>query len=175
MLCLLIKNERIASVFSRFLIIGGPLVEAKIEQFRQVFKASHSDYAQKEVGTCSFAYGEVADELADLVAKKIKTGTSSLHQLYAIEKEKVPAVGDVFIVLDGKENPICVIENTAVEVLPFREVTEQHAFLEGEGDRSLAYWRQVHIEFFSEEVKNYSDATFTDDSLIVYETFRVID
>ena len=37
------------------------------------------------------------------------------------------------------------------------EVSEEHAYKEGEGDRSLAYWRAVHEEFFTkefEETKN---------------------
>ncbi|TFH31677.1 MAG: ASCH domain-containing protein, partial [Anaerolineales bacterium] len=31
------------------------------------------------------------------------------------------------------------------------EVDEEQAYLEGEGDRSLAYWRDVHWNFFSRE------------------------
>ncbi|MCT4606010.1 MAG: ASCH domain-containing protein [Marinisporobacter sp.] len=33
--------------------------------------------------------------------------------------------------------------------------TEEFAKTEGEGDKSLKYWRKVHIDFFTREV-NYS-------------------
>ena len=35
--------------------------------------------------------------------------------------------------------------------VPFDEVSKEHAYKEGEGDRSLAYWRDVHEDFFAEE------------------------
>jgi len=35
----------------------------------------------------------------------------------------------------------------------FNEVGDDHAYLEGEGDRSLRYWQEVHWDFFSEECK----------------------
>ena len=53
----------------------------------------------------------------------------------------------------SREQAVCVIQSTKVYVTPFCEVSADHAFWEGEGDRSLAYWRQVHERFFSEELK----------------------
>lgn len=34
--------------------------------------------------------------------------------------------------------------------IPFNKVDKQHAYLEGEGDLSLAYWRRVHEAFHGE-------------------------
>ena len=44
--------------------------------------------------------------------------------------------------------------NLSVVILPFNEVSEQFALEEGEGNRSLAYWRMVHENYFrcSEQV-----------------------
>ena len=41
--------------------------------------------------------------------------------------------------------------NTRIYSVPFREVSENHAFMEGEGDKSLDYWRKVHMEVLCEE------------------------
>ncbi len=43
-------------------------------------------------------------------------------------------------ILDSK-NAICIIETTKVEVIPFKEVSKDHAYKEGEGDRGLTYWQ----------------------------------
>ena len=58
-----------------------------------------------------------------------------------------------------------------VEVVPFDEVDEEHAYLEGEGDRSLEYWREVHERFFTEHATH--DRGFATDMPIVCERFRV--
>jgi ASCH domain len=43
---------------------------------------------------------------------------------------------------------VLVIETVSVVILPFNEVSEQFAFEEGEGNRSLAYWRMAHENYF---------------------------
>ena len=54
------------------------------------------------------------------------------------------------MVLDSKEQAVCIIRNTRVYITTFEEVSTEHAWKEGEGDRSLAYWRKVHERFFRE-------------------------
>jgi uncharacterized protein YhfF len=63
--------------------------------------------------------------------------------------EPVPQPGDLSIILNGRGEPICIIETTQVEVKPLNAVDAGFAYDEGEGDRSLAYWRAVHWRFFS--------------------------
>ena len=52
-------------------------------------------------------------------------------------------------------------------------MSADHAFKEGEGDKSLAYWRQVHEEFFTEWMSE-AGLTFTPDSKVVLEEFRKV-
>jgi len=94
---------------------------------------------------------EMADSLGALVRDGIKTATASLVWAYEIEGEAMPKVGDHSMILDGRGAPMCIIQTTAVSMRPFNEVDETHAYLEGEGDRSLAFWRDVHWAFFSRE------------------------
>lgn len=45
--------------------------------------------------------------------------------------------------------------------------------MEGEGDKSLEYWRNVYIKFFTEELKEVGKQ-FNEDMNIVYEEFEVV-
>ena len=59
--------------------------------------------------------------------------------------------GDHSVILDGAGRPVAVIRATEVRVLPFAEVDEAFAYDEGEGDRTLAWWREAHWAFFSRQ------------------------
>ena len=57
-----------------------------------------------------------------------------------------------------------------VAVVPYRDVTANHARREGEGDCSLAFWRQVHEAFFTEELAR-AGMVFRQDLPVVCEEF----
>ena len=63
-----------------------------------------------------------------------------------------------------------MIRTTKVYCRPFREVSAEHAFKEGEGDRSLDYWREVHRDFFTREM-DAAGLTFDEDMPVVCEEF----
>ena len=92
----------------------------------------------------AWAFGDDTDGLAKLVKDGIKTGTSSAYPLYELEGEELPQAGAYSIILNTKEEAVCIIKNMNVYIVPFDEVSADHAFKEGEGDRSLEYWRKVH-------------------------------
>jgi uncharacterized protein YhfF len=98
---------------------------------------------------CGFgSSSEMATELGPLVRDGPKRATASLHADYGSD-EPLPAIGDLAVVLSGGDRPLCVIRTTSVEVRAFGEVDEEFAWTEGEGDRSLAYWRDAHLRFFA--------------------------
>ena len=101
----------------------------------------------------AWSFGDDADHLASLVSIGTKTATSSLLLFYDLEGTPLPQAGDYSIVLDSRENAVCIIRTERVYVSSFQEVDERHAWKEGEGDRSLSYWRGVHERFFQEELK----------------------
>ncbi len=122
----------------------------------------------------AFSYGaspEQSDELLALVLDGTKTATASALRDYETEDEQLPEPGTMSILLDGAGHPRALVEVTDVSVVPFDEVTEEHAFLEGEGDRSLAQWRETHEEFFSQSAP---DSGFSPDLPVVLERFRVV-
>ncbi len=126
--------------------------------------------------TCyeEFAFGGDPDLLAHLVKIGEKTATASAYPLYELENEPLPRVGSYSVVLDSKDNAVCIIQTTKVSVVPFNEVSKEHAYKEGEGDKSLDYWRRVHEDFFS-ECLNEVGLKFTRDMKVVCEEFVVVE
>ena len=121
----------------------------------------------------AWAFGVDADLLANLVANGEKTATASAYSLYALEGEPLPKEGDYSVILDSGDNAVCVIQNRRVTIVPFNEVTAEHAYKEGEGDKSLAYWKEVHEKFFT-ECLNEAGQEFTPDMKVVCEEFIVV-
>ena len=114
-----------------------------------------------------------ADELAELVVKGEKTATASALCLYEFENEELPKVGSFSIVLDWANSAKCIIKISKVYNAPFNKVTEEHAFKEGEGDKTLFHWRNVHKKFFSEGLKEYNQV-FDQATIIVCQEFEVV-
>ena len=92
-----------------------------------------------------------ANELAKLVYEGQKTATAGLVWSYEAEGCPIPKPGDLSVITFWDGSPVCIIETVDCAVLPFKEVPASFAFEEGEGDRSLEYWRNAHIKFFTEE------------------------
>lgn len=110
-----------------------------------------------EAGYQAWPFGstpDMADRLGALVLSGIKTATASLTWSYEFGNDEQPLVGGYSVILDGRGQPMCIIRTTRLYVVPFDEVDEEQAYLEGEGDRTLAYWREAHWEFFEEECRS---------------------
>ena len=118
----------------------------------------------------AWAFGGAPDELAELVLNGIKTATASAYPLYEQEQEPLPQVGEYNVILNAKDEAVCVTKTTKVCVVPFREVSADHAYREGENDRSLDSWRAVHRDFFTEEM-TAAGLTFDEDMPVVCEEF----
>ena len=121
----------------------------------------------------AWSYGVAANKLADLTNRGIKTATASAYVLYEIDEEELPKENSYSVILDEDDNAICIIKTTKVYVVPFNQVSEDHAYKEGEGDRSLNYWRKVHKEFFTPQMEE-AGLSFTEDMLVVCEEFEKV-
>lgn len=112
-----------------------------------------------------FAYpGPLRDQLVAAIQAGAKTATSSLHADYLTGGEPLPRVGQLGNLVDSEDQPVGVIETTAVDIVPIGSITEQFAFDEGEGFESVAQWRAAHEEFWGYRM--------ADDELVVCEYFR---
>lgn len=84
----------------------------------------------------------------------------------------LPEPGDLGIILDGRGHPQALIRLTGVEVVRFGDVSADHARREGEGDRSLAHWREVHADFFARS--SARDEPVDEDTMVVLERFELL-
>src|SRR5215470_1471943 len=65
---------------------------------------------------------EDATEISKLVLEGVKTATGSVLWSYQADGKAVPRPGDFWIVVDGEDNPVCIIRTSSVQVIPFSEV-----------------------------------------------------
>ena len=121
----------------------------------------------------AWSFGTDADSLAELVLTGRKTATSSAYPLYEAENEPLPKAGEYSVLLDSHENAVCIVRTTKVYVVPFDEVSPYHAYREGEGDLSLAYWREIHRAFFAGEM-NSVGKEFDEKMKVVCEEFEKV-
>lgn len=121
----------------------------------------------------AWAYGDDPDTLAELTRTGMKTATASSGPLYALEGEPLPEAGEYSVVLNSRDEAVCVTHTTRVYTMPFCEVTADHAYKEGEGDRSLEYWRRVHENFFRAELAE-AGLEFSPEMPVVCEEFEVV-
>jgi len=115
---------------------------------------------------------DLANELLRLVLIGQKKATASSLWSYDLEGERVPIVGDLSIVTDWEGIPKCVIKTTAVNILPFSDMTYDICKREGEDD-SLESWQAGHTRFFTEEGKEIG-YDFSPDMPVVFEDFEVV-
>ncbi len=144
-------------------------IEKFWKEYQQIDNKALSYEAWSFGGTTS----DMPNHLADLVATGVKTATSSAYDFYLLDNSPLPQVGSYHIILDTKSAPICIIKITQVYTTTFNKVTKDHAFKEGEGDRSLKYWRAVHKEFFTDEFAKLGKE-FTEDIQVVCEEFQLV-
>jgi uncharacterized protein YhfF len=115
----------------------------------------------------------LASQLAHCVVKGVKRATASWVVLAEHEGWVSLSPGMVSIVTDGFGVPLCAIELTRVDRLPFGESVPEMAAAEGEGDLSLADWRAAHKQYYDREAVRIG-RPFTDDSEIDFTYFRVL-
>ena len=115
---------------------------------------------------------ELANKLLALVLNGQKRATSAAVAAYEAEGEPLPRVGNLSIVTDWNGNPGCVIETTAVTLIPYNEMTFEICKREGEDD-TLESWQAGHRTFFTEDASALG-YEFTEDMLLVFEDFRVV-
>ncbi len=111
---------------------------------------------------------ELANELADLVIRGIKTASCGSFASFQKE-ESAPKIGSYNIILNGQDVPVCVIRLVSMRLVRFCDVTAEFARKEGEGDLSLGYWRKEHQRFFTRE------GFYSEDMELVAEEFEVVE
>jgi uncharacterized protein YhfF len=130
----------------------------------------HGEYAD------AFRFGATKEEataIAALVLQGIKTAGGSVKWVYEADGRDLPKLGDLNVVLDSDDCPVCIIETTEVRVLPFDEVDEQFAWDGGEWDRTLTSWREYYRSYIASGCARINREP-TEKTPLVCERFRVV-
>lgn len=152
-------------------------MDAKSQVYLQTFLRSLPTGVAEKYTSFSADYF-CADEYnanlcADLILRGEKRATCSMDYWYSHEGEPMPEVGHLQVVTNWVGEPMCIIEITAVSKCKYCDVTAEFAAAEGEGDKSLAGWRETHWAFFSRECEQLGIEP-TEDMLLVLERFKLV-
>ncbi|HEA20445.1 MAG TPA: ASCH domain-containing protein [Pricia antarctica] len=114
-----------------------------------------------------------ANECAALVKRGVKRATS--HSLLSLQyrKQPLPKIGDFIVVTDWEGQAQCIVRTTKVTLKPFFAIDSEYAQREGEGDKSLGYWKKVHWEYYKKELENF-DRIPTESMIIICQEFEMV-
>jgi len=150
-----------------------PEQQAFLDQYLQTLSVEERDAIPQTIAEYFCADEYNANQCARLINIGQKRASCSLKQGYEIENEPFPEVGRLTVVLNWKEEPVCIVKLTDVSFCPFDQVSEEFAQSEGEGDGTYEWWRKAHIDFFTQYAKEIG-AEFTLSSELVLECFEKV-
>ena len=106
-------------------------------------------------------FGIDNNKLVELVLSGKKTATTSLLS------NNIPKIDNISIIMYDDNTDACMIKTTDVIITEFKNINEDLAYLEGEGN--LEHYKKIHNEYFKT-----LDSNFNDDTKVVFEIFEVI-
>lgn len=149
-------------------------MDGSVESLWNSFRASHPDVPEHPGAVFHFCDNQGdADLCARLVQQGDKRATACSLAELDLGNEPLPSPGDLAVVTDWAGAAVAIIRTSRVDVVPFCEVTEDFAATEGEGDKSLAWWRKAH-EAYYRRVLSGTEHAFSEDMLIACERFEVL-
>ena len=116
---------------------------------------------------------ELGDELLALVLSGDKRATCELKIWFENHDEELPKPGDHWIITDGSHIPKCIVRTTRVDILPVKNVDAKFALAEGEGDKTLEWWKEAHDAYYERQAKQ-DGFTYDDSMLCVAEHFELV-
>lgn len=116
-------------------------------------------------------FGCDADELAKKVLLGKKTATSSLYDYHCNEYKDMIKVNEFASILDSHNKEICIIQITKIEIVKFKNISEEFSIEEGDG--SLENWKKIHTEYYSLLLKKIG-LKLTGETKLLCEWFTVV-
>ncbi|QWX83804.1 ASCH domain-containing protein [Cellulophaga sp. HaHaR_3_176] len=114
-----------------------------------------------------------ANESVNLVLKGIKSAnTLALLDLQS-RKEALPKIGDFNIITDWNGDAKCIVKTTAVKLKPYFSIDANYAIKEGEGDKSLSYWKTKHWDYYTRNL-NKINRTPKESMIVVCQEFEKV-
>ena len=114
-----------------------------------------------------------ANECIQWVVEGVKRATTTSMWWFETNNHPLPKIGDLYIVTDWEGIAKAIIQVLKIEQTSFNEITPEYAEIEGEGDKSLAYWNKVHWDYYTREM-NEKGQQPTEDMLLICEQFKTV-
>jgi uncharacterized protein YhfF len=116
---------------------------------------------------------ELMDELLSYILIGKKRSSTSLLKESELQGYPLDKVGDYNIILNGKEEPVAVIKTISVRRVKYRNVDAEHAYWEGEGDRTLETYFLEHDNYY-QRVGDTLGFEFDKDMLVDLVRFELV-
>ncbi|MEA1787613.1 ASCH domain-containing protein [Arenibacter sp. GZD96] len=114
-----------------------------------------------------------ANTAVSLVVKGIKKASSSSLLGLQYRKQSLPKIGDFVVFTNWDDQAQCIARITTVKLKPFFSIDADFARLEGEGDKSLAYWKQLYWDIFTRELEPFGRVP-RESMIVVCQTFEKV-
>ena len=111
-------------------------------------------------------------ELNSIVLTGQKTAFFTTLATFTIDGEPLPVSGELYILVDNQNKPLCVLEMESVNIIPFNEVTWDMAQKEGECS-TFGEWKEKMQEYIEDE-GHVLGFDYSEDIKLVFQTFKVI-
>lgn len=155
-------------------------MRSNVEILTALQKKYPSDHKLGSV-ICSIPGDErIAQELLELFLNGLKWAGSSIKKAYFDPtvtdlKEPLPKVGDVWLIQDLDQVVRVIARTVEVEEFAFADVSERLAQAEGEGDKTIAYWKDAHRDFFEHYLRELEIKELDSEMMIAeyFEVFRL--
>lgn len=137
--------------------------------------ATYGDLQRKYPDLEVWAHPAEYADLYDLTVSGVKTANSSWYAEYDSDEE-LDQVGDRSIMVDNPENPSqeVLLETTKIIIEPFNAISQETAWCNGEGDRTVADWQRIFGDFWKRHLPTVG-LEFSEDGLVVTEFFKVVE
>ncbi|WP_298474688.1 ASCH domain-containing protein [uncultured Maribacter sp.] len=132
------------------------------DAFHEAPKAIHFCDNEKDANTC-----------AKLVTSGIKKATTDSLIGIQNRNEKLPKIGDFTVITNWEGEAQCIVETTKVTLRPFFSIDEAYASKEGEGDKSLDYWKKVHWDYYTREFEDFNRKP-SESMIVVCHEFELV-
>lgn len=143
------------------------------EYWANFLKNTNRDAEDKCSGDLSFeGKGFVQSQINSIVLAGQKQAFFTTLATFTIDNEPLPISGELYILVDNQNKPLCVLEIESVNIIPFNEVTFEMVKKEGEC-ATLGEWKEKMQEYIEDEA-HVLGFEYSPDIKLVYQTFKVI-
>ena len=143
------------------------------EYWANFLKNTNRDLEDKCSGDLCFeGKGFVQSQINSIVLAGQKQAFFTTLVTFTIDDEPLPISGELYILVDNQNKPLCVLEIESVNIIPFNEVTFEMVKKEGEC-ATMGEWKEKMQEYIEDEA-HVLGFEYAPDIKLVYQTFKVI-